>query len=147
MIAYNLYGGEEPQPQTARAGSRAGQTAAQLRRARTARSRHRTLVMGLGGLAIATLVVLSYLWLMSNTYQLNYQIQALDNKRTTLAEESARLDDTIAQLESRERLAALADSLGMRDPRRFALVTVPPAQPVERPRGLAFLPIATNWLR
>jgi hypothetical protein len=36
----------------------------------------------------------------------------------------------------------------MRDPRQFAVATVPPLEVrTERPRGLAFLPIATNWLR
>ena len=59
---------------------------------------------------------------------------------------AARLDDGISQLESRDRLAPIADKLGMRDSAGYAVAIVP--RPVEeKPHGLAFLPIASNWLR
>jgi len=147
MIAYSLHGGNgDDGEKRQRAGTRAGQTAAQLRRARAARMRHRNLVLGLGGLAIATLVVISYLTLMSGVYRLDYTLHELEATRKTLAEESARLDDGISPLESRDRLAAIADKLGMRDSAGYAVAIVP--RPVEeKPHGLAFLPIASNWLR
>jgi cell division protein FtsL len=143
MIAYTVQ--VEADAARSRAGSRAGQAAAQIRRNRAARARQRTLRLVLGGLAVATVALLGYLWLMAATYRLSYDLQHLNKTGIALREQSARLEDRIAQLESRDRLAAIAEQLGMREPRMWAVATVPP--PAEKPHGLAFLPFTSNWLR
>jgi cell division protein FtsL len=143
MIAYKVQ--VETDAARTRAGSRAGQAAAQVRRNRAARARQRTLRFVLGGLALATVALLGYLWLMAATYRLSYDLHNLNERGTALREQSARLEDRIAQLESRDRLAAIAEQLGMREPRVWAVATVPPV--VEKPHGLAFLPFTSNWLR
>jgi cell division protein FtsL len=124
---------------------RAAKTAADARRMRAARSRNRAVVTILATVAVALVVVGPYLMLTSGVYKLNYQLVALSDKRAELRDEAVRLDDRIEQLRSRDRLAAIAQQLGMRDAQRYALVDVPQPER-DRPHGLAFLPIA-NWLR
>jgi fructose 1,6-bisphosphatase len=58
------------------------------------------------------------------------------------------LDDKIAHLRSRERLALVAGKLGMHDPAAYAVVRLPQLPVVaERERGLAFLSAITGWIR
>jgi diadenosine tetraphosphatase ApaH/serine/threonine PP2A family protein phosphatase len=60
-------------------------------------------------------------------------------QKSALLDETNQLDDRIAQLESRERLADVASRLHMHDPRVYAVVDVP--NPVAAPpsNGIAFL--------
>jgi cell division protein FtsL len=141
MIAYTLSVGDDELP--GRSGSRAGRTAAQARRRRAIRAKHRVLAFILIGLTAATLFLLSSLWLMAGAQRLSYDLEKLHKTAVGLRDQSARYEDRIAQLESRDRLAAIAERLGMSDPRRFAVATVPPE---EKPRGLAFLPSPDRWL-
>jgi len=63
--------------------------------------------------------------------------------RARLLEETARLDDRIARLESRERLAGFAVRLHMAEPQTFAQVTVPPDAAPPSGHRIALL----DWLR
>jgi len=125
------------------AGSRAGRTATANRRARRRHVRYAYLVRVVATVGVVTLVVVTYLAMMANVTRMNYELSKNAEAQATLAAESARLDDQIARLESRERLAALAAKLGMHDPQTFAAVVVPPvAARAPEPRGIVFL----SWL-
>jgi hypothetical protein len=143
MTASSALRAPEPRQRT---GSRAGRGAAERRRVRSAGLRNRAVVRLVAVIAAATAAVVLYLGLMSNVTRLSFELAHANRDRTHLIEETARLDDQIAHLESRERLAALAQSLGMRDPSTFAVATLRP-QPVEKPSGLAFFPAVAHWLR
>jgi len=131
-----------------RAGSRAGRTAAEQRRERTAALRNRTLVRIVAGLFVATIGVVTYLALMANVTRLDYEISKAGREQTRLVEEGIRLDDQIARLESRDRLARIAAQLGMRDAQAFTVATLPapPRTVPAPPAGLAFLTMQ-KWLR
>ncbi len=121
--------------------SRAARGAAQRRRARPRRMRY---VMSVRIAAVAsalTACVVVYLALMGNVERMNYELARADRLRAALIERSTQLDDTLARLRSRERLARVAQSLGMHESQTFAAITVPrdPAQPQAQPGGLAFL--------
>ena len=75
--------------------------------------------------------------------RLNYELGKEAQVRARLTDQTTRLDDQIARLESRERLARVAAALGMREPESFAAVTLPVERPPMPPHGLAFL----NWPR
>lgn len=97
-------------------------------------------------LSIVALVlapVMVYVMLTSNLTSLNYALATAEGQRTRLQGDVQRLDDQIAHLESRDRLAQVAAKLGMRDPAHFEIVTLTPPVHDERTGGLAFL----GWLR
>ena len=116
-------------------------------RARDAARRRvrRTKMRGYGMLARISLVavvalapVLGYVLLMGNLTALNYSLAQASAQKLQLQEETMRLDDRIAALESRDRLAGIAAKLHMHDPHRYAVVDLPrPAPPP--PTGIAFL--------
>ncbi len=83
--------------------------------------------------------VMIYVLLMGNLTALNYSLARETQTKLDLQAETMRLDDRIAQLQSRDRLANLAAKLHMHDPRVYAVVDVP--QPVVAPpsNGIAFL--------
>jgi hypothetical protein len=97
----------------------------------------------LAGIATAFTVVLVpvmiYVLLMGNLTALNYSLANVTQQKSALIEETMRLDDRIAQLESRERLAALAARLHMHDPGRYAVVEVPGPVVTPPSNGIAFL--------
>jgi hypothetical protein len=126
-----------------RPGTRAGRTAARVRRSRTRRERYRGIRRILGTVGTLTICVVVYLALAANVMRLNYALGKEVQARARLADETTRLDDQIARLESRERLARVAAALGMHEPRSFAAVTLPVERPPVQPHGLAFL----NWPR
>ncbi|MEO6991026.1 MAG: hypothetical protein ABI346_07425 [Candidatus Baltobacteraceae bacterium] len=97
-------------------------------------------------LTLTTLCVLGYLMLLANVTRLHYELGKAQHRQAALSEATLRLDDEIAQLESRERLSAIAAHLGMHDPQVYAMVAVPRAPILaHRPAsGLAFL---ADWLR
>jgi cell division protein FtsL len=126
-----------------RAGTRAGRNAARMRRSRTRRLRYRGIVRILVVLGALTLLVVFYLGLAANVMRLNYELGKVKQERAQLIDQTSRLDDQIARLESRERLAQVAARLGMREPATFAAVVLPAPGPRTPPPGLAFL----NWPR
>jgi hypothetical protein len=126
-----------------RSGTRAGRTAARSRRSHTRRMRYRNVVRILGTVAVLTMLVVFYLGLAANVMRLNYELGKVAHQRAQLIDQTSRLDDQIARLESRERLAAVAASLGMHQPATFAAVSLPAPGPRTPPHGLAFL----NWPR
>ncbi len=123
-------------------GTRAGRTAVSRRRSQTRRARRASYVRIFLVVGVLTLAAVIYLGLMANLTRLTYQLESAAQTRATLADESAQLDDTIARLESRERLSQLAIRLRMHEPQTFASVALP-APPRPQPHGLAFL----SWLK
>ncbi len=132
-----------PAPQRGRTatGWRTARHASVARRARNRRLRYRSIgriVVALSGL---TCLVLVYLALLANVTRLHYEIGKLQRQRAQLIDQTVRYEDEIALLDSRERLSVLAQSLGMREPRAYAIVVVPPPrkQHVQPPTGVAAL--------
>jgi ABC-type Fe3+ transport system permease subunit len=86
-----------------------------------------------------TACVVVYLALMGNVERMNYELARVDRERAALVEKSTQLDDTLARLRSRERLARVAASLGMRESTTFVSISLPADRPKPEPGGLAFL--------
>ena len=136
----------EAEPSRARLASRAARTAADRRRARTLRSRYTLFSRILVAATLVTVVVCAYLALMANVTRMNYQIAKARAEESRLLDQTARNEDRIARLESRERLAAVAASLRMHEAARFVLVRLPePPVVADAPRGLAFLSSVAPW--
>ena len=127
----------------ARTGTRSGRTAGNVRRNRTRSRGYASLVKILATASAFTLAIVLYLGLMANVTRMNYDLSRAAREKTRSLDVSSRLDDKIARLASRERLARLAASLHMREQQTFAQVTLPAQRPETLPRGLAFLP----WLK
>jgi hypothetical protein len=90
------------------------------------------------GVAVVLAPIMLYVLLMGNLTALNYSLAQANAHRLELQEETMRLDDRIAALESRDRLAVIAARLHLHDPQRYAVVDLPrPAPPP--PSGIAFL--------
>jgi cytochrome c-type biogenesis protein CcmH/NrfG len=83
--------------------------------------------------------VMIYVLLMGNLTALNYSLEQATQKKSALVAETMRLDDRIAQLQSRERLADLAARLHMHDPHVYAVVDVPGPVVAPPSNGIAFL--------
>ncbi|HXF33622.1 MAG TPA: hypothetical protein VN603_03545 [Candidatus Acidoferrales bacterium] len=94
---------------------------------------------------------MSYLALMANLTSLNYRIGRASEQRSALLEQTMRLDDRIAHLQSRERLAELAMKMGMTEPHVYAVVTPADAiaaKPIRGPGGgFALLGSVADWLK
>jgi hypothetical protein len=125
-----------------RVGTRSGRTAALRRRARTNRLRHVALRRVTAVVAGSTSFIVLYLALMVNVTRMNYELAKSTRERVLLQDESGRREDRIARLESRERLAKVANRLGMREAQTFAEIALP-AERVAPPGGIAFL----RWLK
>jgi hypothetical protein len=121
----------------------------QVRAREAARRRvRRTRLQGYGMLAriavafaVVLVPVMIYVLLMGNLTALNYSLAHATQQKTALVEETMQLDDRIAQLQSRERLADLAARLHMHDPGpdRYAIVDVPGPVVAPPSNGIAFL--------
>jgi hypothetical protein len=112
--------------------------AATIQRVRRTRRRMRAPVLALVTLTIAALVpLLAYVTLTANLTSLNYALTRTDRERTALLEDTQRLDERIARLQSPDRLAALAGKLKLHDPHVYAVVRVPEPKPQPRPTGFA----------
>ncbi|MEA2690324.1 MAG: hypothetical protein QOD51_2931 [Candidatus Eremiobacteraeota bacterium] len=112
--------------------------ATKRRTRRTRRRMHRP-VFAVVTLAFAVLVpLLAYVTLTANITSLNFALARSAHERTALLEDSQRLDDRIARLQSPERLAALATKLKLHDPHVYAVVRIPEPKAQPRPTGLAF---------
>lgn len=123
----------EPKPRITNV--RTARAATQTRRKKTSRQRYAHLGQFTTGLAIATLLMIGYVMLMSNLTGLNYAVARAEHERIALQDQTARLDDKIAALRSQDRLAAIAAKLGMHDPQEYALVQLPAhPKPAPQPR-------------
>jgi hypothetical protein len=112
--------------------------AATIRRVRRTRRRMRAPVLALLTLTIVALLpLLAYVTLTSRLTSLNYALVHTDLERTALLEDTQRLDERIARLQSPDRLAALAVKLKLHDPHVYAVVRVPDPKPQPRPTGFA----------
>jgi cytochrome c-type biogenesis protein CcmH/NrfG len=89
--------------------------------------------------AIVLVPVMIYVLLMGNLTALNYSLAHATQQKTALVEETMRLDDRIAQLQSRDRLADVAARLHMHDPHVYAVVDVPGPVVAPPSNGIAFL--------
>jgi hypothetical protein len=90
------------------------------------------------GVVVVLAPIMGYVLLMGNLTALNYSLAQANAQKLELQEETMRLDDRIAALESRDRLAAVAAKLHMHDPQTYAVVDLPrPA--ATPPSGIAFL--------
>jgi cytochrome c-type biogenesis protein CcmH/NrfG len=89
--------------------------------------------------AVVLVPVMIYVLLMGNLTALNYSLAHATQQKTELVEETMRLDDRIAQLQSRERLADVAARLHMHDPHVYAVVDVPGPVVAPPSNGIAFL--------
>ncbi len=106
---------------------RTARSAAQRRLVRNQRSRysvHGRIAIGVAG---ALLVLLSYVLLTANITALSYAVERAHEQRTELQMQNARLDDEIATLTSDDRLAAVAQRLGMVEPTQFLRISIAPA--------------------
>ncbi len=142
MIARPLPIPEEgPNPKL---GSRSGRAAVARRRGLRKRARYRMLVRIVVTVSVVTLLVGVYLAGMANVTRMNYELGKNVQRESALAEDSARLDDEIERLSSRERLAGLAQKMGLHESQNFAQVTLPaPQHGSPKVTGIAFLP----WLK
>jgi hypothetical protein len=124
-----------------RHGVRSARSASAARRARNSRLRYRAIGRIVVCLGLLTTLVLLYLALVANVTRTRYELGRAERERHALVEQTARNDDEIAQLESRDRLERIAASLGMREPLAFAVVTLPRERRHQRvaPHGVAAL--------
>ena len=132
---------EDPAPRTA--GTRSGRTAAAVRRERSRTRRYASFTRIFATVGALTFAIVIYLGLRANVTRMNYELSKTVRAKTALVDESSRLDDRIARLVTRERLAVLAKRLGMREPETFARVALPVDRPTPSTRGIAFL----TWLK
>ena len=89
--------------------------------------------------AVVLVPVMVYVLLMGNLTALNYSLAQATQQKSALVEETMRLDDRIAQLQSRERLAGIAAQLHMHEPHVYAVVDVPGPVVAPPSNGIAFL--------
>ncbi len=119
--------------------------------ARVRRRNYRWLVRILAIFLIVGAPVMGYLWLMGELTATNYAIMRTTTERSALLDRVGRLDEKLARLESPERLGAIAQRLGMREPSSYAVVTItdtaPAAVPAPPPYRVAFLSAVAAWLR
>jgi hypothetical protein len=125
-------------------GGRAGRIAVIGRRKAGVRRRYRALVCVCTRITAITAVVMMYLTLLADVSHLHYELVQAEERRAELQDLTMRLDDKVARLRSRDRLALVAGELGMRDPGAYAVVRLP-SSPVVAERGhrLAFLSIVS----
>jgi hypothetical protein len=97
--------------------------------------------------AIPLALLLLYVGLMAGLTVQTYRLSADQRAHATLLDRNNSLRSSVAQLESVERLQAVARRLHMTEPHQVAFITTPePPQAVERPFAL-FVQIAaiTRW--
>ena len=132
----------QPKPSPRIRNPRSARTATQTRIVKTTRARYSNIVRVTTGLGIALIGLMGYVLLLSNATSLTYALDKAHHQRDTLQEQTARLDDRIAQASSEERLAAIAAKLQMHDAQTFAIVRIEPAPTVATSRIALFDTIA-----
>jgi hypothetical protein len=90
--------------------------------------------------------VIPYLLLLANVTRMHYETARAERQRVALQEETQRLDDEIARLSSRERLAMLAARLGMKESSAFSVVQLS-APKVARSKPFPLLSSIAGWGR
>jgi cytochrome c-type biogenesis protein CcmH/NrfG len=135
MIAPKLMPQPQPQP---RVRTRA-RDAARRRGRRTRLQGYAMLARIAISFTVVLVPVMIYVLLMGNLTALNYTLAQATQQKSALVDETMRLDDRIAQLRSRERLADLAARLHMHDPHMYAVVDVPGPVVAPPSNGIAFL--------
>jgi cell division protein FtsL len=128
-------------------GTRAGRAASVLRRGRSQRSRYRSVgrIAVLASIVTAALIV--YLFLLANVTRMNDEASAARLQLAGLKDQVRRSDDEIARLSSRERLAALADRLGMKEPAAYRVVRLPKPEVARSPDHISLLSSIAGWGR
>jgi len=125
---------------------RTARAASQTRRKKTTQQRYQHLGRFVFCLSTVVVLLMGYVMLMANLTSLNYAVARAEKDQVALQDQTARLDDRIAALRSQERLAAIANKLGMRDAQAYAIVQLPqPAKPIAVSR-LAVLSTLGGWL-
>ena len=141
MIAPQLFPQEEV-PQKVLGRPRIAAHATRRRKRRALRLHYGATAKVLIVLALVLAPVMLYVLLTTGLTSMNYQLAAVEAQKAQLTGEVQRLDDRIAYLESRERLAQIAVKLGMKDPTQYSIVSLEPPR-VKKADGLAFL----GWLK
>ena len=125
---------------------RTARAATHTRRKKTTQQRYQHLGRFVFCLSAVVVLLMGYVMLMANLTSLNYAVARAEKDRVALQDQTARLDDRIAALRSQERLAGIANKLGMRDAQAYAIVQLPqPIKPVA-PSRLAVLSTLGGWL-
>ena len=125
---------------------RTARAATKTRRKKTTQQRYQHLGRFVFCLTAVVVLLMGYVMLMANLTSLNYAVARAEQQRIALQDQTARLDDRIAALRSQERLAAIANRLGMRDAQAYAIVQLPqPIKPLA-PSRLAVLSTLGGWL-
>ena len=101
---------------------RSARNATETRIVKNTRARYESLLRVGAVLAVLLVGLMSYVMLTSNVTSLSYALSKAQAQHAALVEESSRLDDRIATLESDDRLAKVAAKLGMHQPESFAAV-------------------------
>jgi len=114
----------QPKPSPRIKNPRSARTATQTRIVKTTRARYTGIIRVTVGLSIALAGLMTYVLLLSNATSLTYALDKAHQQRDALQEQTARLDDRIAQASSEERLAAIAAKLHMHDAQTFAVVRI-----------------------
>jgi len=122
-------------------------TATKRRTRRAARRGYANFMGVFAAVLFLALPVITYVWLTAGMTSLNYSLAKTELQKAQLQEESLRLDDKIAHLESRERLAAIATQLKMHEPHTYAVVQEPDLRPKPAPHGIAFLGAMNDWFK
>jgi cell division protein FtsL len=128
-----------PQPEPPRRTATRARHAARRRAQRTRLLGHVRLARIALFTAVVLVPIMVYVMLMGNLTAMNYRLATDADKKLALQQETQRLDERIANLQSRDRLANIAAQLHMHDPQIYAVVDVP--RPVATPPagGIAFL--------
>ena len=98
-------------------------------------------------LSVPFVLVMAYVALTANLTSLGYKSARAGAERDALQAQIARLDERVSQLQSPERLAALAARLGMHDPHSYAVVRLPQEPQPNGARRVAILSTVTDWLK
>ena len=125
---------------------RTARAATHSRRKKTLQQRHAFMGRFIFCLGAVVVLLMGYVMLMANLTSLNYAVARAEKQRVALQDQTARLDDRIAALRSQERLAAIANKLGMRDATQYAIVQLPQAPKPAQPSRLAVLSTLGGWL-
>jgi cell division protein FtsB len=116
------------------------------RRTRRSRRRLHRPVFAVVTLACIVLgAMLLYVGLQARVTSLNFALSRAERERTAVLDDTQRLEDRIARLQSPERLAALAVKLKLHDPHVYAVVRIPEPKAQPRPTGSA-LAFFGAWL-
>ncbi|HEY4438806.1 MAG TPA: hypothetical protein VGN14_00025 [Candidatus Elarobacter sp.] len=113
-------------------------SATQRRVRRSRRRVHRPVFAVIALASVALALLLAYVTCTATITAQTYALARAQREKAALLAETSRLDDTIAALQSPERLAQLAARLKMNDPHVYAVVPVPEPKLQPQPHGIAF---------